>query len=185
MEALWPEAAPGAATHRLQVAASNVRQSLTRAGLADGTLQRHGDAYRLTVADAVLDVGEFESLVRKAVSAEAAGDLDSALRHLSAALSLYVGDLLEEVGPCEWVLAERDRLQLACAATAAAAARIHLSRGEHADALSVARRAVALEPMRDSTWALLSEIQESMGDSFAAEATRRQYRLMCDDLTHS
>jgi DNA-binding SARP family transcriptional activator len=86
------------------------------------------------------------------------------------------------MGPSEWVVLERDRLRIACAATAMAAAQAHRTLGRGEDALAMARRAIALEPMRDSGWTLLVEIQQDMGDRTAAEVTRREFRRMREEL---
>jgi DNA-binding SARP family transcriptional activator len=182
IEALWPEAPMGAATHRLQVAVSNVRQCLAAAGLGDKTLQRHGDAYALVLPEAILDIAEFEQETRQAKYAELRGDDESAVRHWSLAVELYTDDLLPEAGPSEWVVGERDRLRLACAGAADAAARAHQRLGQLADALRLARRALMLEPMRDSAWSLLAQIQDGMGDLTAAEVTRREFRRVSHEL---
>jgi DNA-binding SARP family transcriptional activator len=182
MEALWPDAPFGAATHRLQVAASNVRQCLAAAGLGDGTVERHGDAYRLVLPEARFDIDEFEEHGRLAARAEAAGDLETALEHRSRAVDVYSDDLLPEMGPSEWVVLERDRIRIACAATAMAAAQAHRTLGRAEDALRMARRAISLEPLRDSGWTLLAKIQEDMGDRTAAEVTRREFRRVREEL---
>ena len=81
-----------------------------------------------------------------------------------AALELYRGDLLGEAGPAEWVVAERERLRVAAATAAYTAAQLSLRLRAPAEALPLARRATVLDPLRDSAWALLAEIQERMGD---------------------
>ena len=47
-----------------------------------------------------------------------------------------------------------------------------------AHALPWARRATELEPLRDSAWTLLAEVQTRMGDVRAAAATRREHALV-------
>ncbi len=182
IEALWPEAPVGAATHRLQVAVSNVRQCLAAAGLGDKTLRRRGDAYALVLPEAVLDTEEFEQQIRRAKHAQSLGDDEAALRHWSGAVDLYTDDLLPEIGPSEWVVAERERLRLACSGAADSAARAHRHLGQLQDALRLARRALMVEPMRDSAWSLLAQIQEGMGDRTAAEMTRREFRKVTLEL---
>ena len=56
IDALWPDAPADAGPHRLQVAASNVRQSLAAVGLGDQAVQRNGDAYRLVLPGAWVDL---------------------------------------------------------------------------------------------------------------------------------
>jgi DNA-binding SARP family transcriptional activator len=174
IDALWPDAPPAAGTHRLQVAASNVRQCLAAAGLGDQTVRRHADAYRLELPGAWFDLARFEELSQAGQRATADGDSGSALGHWSAALELYAGELLPEVGPAEWVLTERERLRIC--ATEAALGIAGLTRDDNpAEAVRAAQRAVELDPLRDTSWLLLAELQESAGDPTAAAATRREH----------
>ncbi len=182
IDALWPDAPLEAATHRLQVAASNVRQCLATARLGEGTIQRHGDAYRLQLIDASLDVTEFEDQLRRAARAEADGDVMAALTRWTAAVEMYRGDLLPELGPTEWVLGERERLRLAAAGAAVAAAGLNLRLGRPTHALPAARRAVDLDPLRDTSWLLLADVQESLGDTMSAAMTRQGHAQICAEL---
>ena len=99
-----------------------------------------------------------------------------------AALELYRGELLGEAGPAEWVVAERDRLRVAAAGAAYSAGRLSLRLRQPADALALGRRATELDPLRDSAWALLAEVQERMGDRGSAAATRREHALVAAQL---
>lgn len=174
IDALWPDAPPTAGPHRLQVATSNIRQCLAAAGLGDQTVRRHADAYRLELPGAWFDLAEFEHRSQCGQRAVADGDPGSAVEHWSAALELYTGELLPEVGPAEWVLAERERLRIA--ATEAALGIAGLTRASSpAEAVRAAQRAVELDPLRDTSWLLLAELQDSAGDPTAAAATRREH----------
>jgi len=175
IDMLWPRTPLDAATHRLHAAASSVRRCLADAGLSGDLVRRHGCAYSLAVEGAVLDVAEFEARLREVAQCETAGDQEGALRAGIAALNAYGGDLLSELGPAEWVVAERDRLRVAAANVAYSAGHLSLRLRTPADALPLVRRATVLDPLRDSTWALLAEIQERMGDLRSAAATRREH----------
>jgi DNA-binding SARP family transcriptional activator len=174
IDALWPDAPPEAGPHRLQVAASNVRQCLTAIGLSDQAVQRNGDAYRLVLPDAWIDLLEFERQLRKARRSGTLADW-------SGVLDLYVGELLPEVGAAEWVLAERDRYRLAAADAAVQVAGL----AEDAQALRAAHRAVELDSLRDSSWLLLADLQAEQGDPTAAAATRREHARICAELAVS
>jgi DNA-binding SARP family transcriptional activator len=174
IDALWPDAPPEAGPHRLQVAASNVRQCLTAIGLSDQAVQRNGDAYRLLLPDAWIDLLEFERQLRKARRSGTLADW-------SGVLDLYVGELLPEVGAAEWVLAERDRYRLAAADAAVQVAGL----AEDAQALRAAHRAVELDSLRDSSWLLLADLQAEQGDPTAAAATRREHARICAELAVS
>ncbi len=177
IDLLWPGTSVEAAAHRLHAAASSVRHSLAAAGLGTDVVRRSGETYCLALPGAVLDVAEFEAHVREAARREAVGEHAASLSAARAALDLYAGDLLGDAGPAEWVVSERDRLRVAAANTAFAAARVSLGIRTAADALPMAHRVTEIEPLRDSGWQLLAEIQEIMGDFSSAAATRREHRL--------
>jgi DNA-binding SARP family transcriptional activator len=181
IDALWPEASVEAATHRLHAAASSLRRCLSEAGLQD-VVRRHGSAYSLTIENAVLDAAEFDGSIREAGRCGARGDKSGALEGFLAAIDLYQGDLLPEAGPAEWVVAERERLRAAAATAAYTAGTLSLRLRSPADALPAARRATELDPLRDSAWALLAEVQERMGDLKSAAATRREHALIVAEL---
>ena len=94
------------------------------------------------------------------------------------ALEAYQGDLLGEAGPAEWVVGERDRLRVAAATAAYSAGQLSLRLRTPAEALPLARRATELDPLRDSAWAMLADVQERMGDLGSAAATRREHALV-------
>lgn len=185
IDALWPDAPVDTAGHRLHAAASSLRKGLSEAELGDDAVQRHGSAYRLWLGDVVLDVAELETAVREAARNEARNDLEAALGWHLRAVETYQGDLLPETGPAEWVVAARDRLRVAAASAAYSAGRLALMTRAPEEALSAARRATELDPLRDSAWALLAEVQTRMGDLGSATATRREHDLVAAQLTGS
>ncbi len=174
LDLLWPDVRVEAATHRLHAATSSLRGCLAEAGLGHTSVERHGSAYALRLPGAVLDVDEFQDCLDQATRAMVREDHPTALRASLAALRTYRGDLLTEAGPADWVVGERDRLRVAAASAAYTAARLSLALRAPEEALTVARRATALDPLRDSAWGLLADVQARMGDFTAAEATRRE-----------
>jgi len=183
IDQLWPGTSIDAAAHRLHAAASSVRRCLAGAGLGDDVVRRHGSAYSLTIDGATLDVAAFEALLRDASRRETAGDPQGALTAGMKALELYQGDLLDEAGPVEWVVADRDRLRVAAATAAYSAGQLCLSLRTPAEALPLARRAIELDALRDSAWLLLAEIQQRMGDLGSAAATRREQAVVAAQMT--
>lgn len=182
IDLLWPDAALPAGTRRLQVAVSSVRRLLSGARLGDDVLERHGDAYRLEIPGARHDLDIFAARVRRSHEHRSAGNGPDAVREGLAALEAYRGDLLPEVGPAEWVVAERERLRMTAAEVAGHVARLCLELGHHDEGLLAARRSVQLDPFRDTAWLLLAALQESAGDPSAASATRRRYSRITADL---
>ena len=105
-----------------------------------------------------------------------------ALRFRLDALDLYAGDLLPEVGPAEWVVAERDRLRTAAARVGAEAARLAYELGGVRGRPDAARRSLELDPFHDPSWTLLAEVHERLGDHSAAAVTRREHARVTADL---
>lgn len=171
IDALWPDAPAEAGTHRLQVAASNVRQCLAGLGLGDQAVQRNGDAYRLVLPRVWADLAEFDDRLKRARRSGTLADW-------SGVLDLSGGELLPEVGAADWVLAERDRYRVAAADAAVQVAGL----AADTQALRAAQRAVELDPLRDSSWLLLADLQEEQGDPTAAAATRREHQRICAEL---
>jgi DNA-binding SARP family transcriptional activator len=179
---LWPDASLTSGVRSLQVAVSSLRQCLAAAGLPEDCLQRKGDAYGLRLPGAEVELAEFEELLRRGGRAEAAGDVRQAMQAQLAALDLYSGDLLPEVGPAEWVVQERDRLRDAAARAGADASRGALRLGELATGIRAVRRSLELDPYHDQSWQLLIELFERAGDHTAAAVTRRDHERVCADL---
>ena len=178
VDALWPDAMLASGIRSLQVAVSSIRQCLSAAGIAEDALRRHGDAYALQLPGASDQLADFERLAH-AAGREQGTD---ALRSRLAALDRYAGDLLPEVGPAEWVVEERNRLRLLAASVGSAAARDALAAGELRTAIDAARRSVALDPYHDSSWQLVVEINERLGDQTAAAVARREQARVWADL---
>jgi DNA-binding SARP family transcriptional activator len=180
--ALWPEASLHSGIRSLQVAVSCVRHCLTAAGLPEDCLQRQGDAYALVLPAVRSELTEFDRLIRQGDRAEVAGDPHLTLQHRLAALDLYAGDLLPEVGPVEWVAQERDRLRTAAAHVGAEAARTAQGLDVSAVGIRAARRSLQLDPYQDQSWHLLVALLERVGDHAAASVTRRDHQRICADL---
>ncbi len=179
---LWPDATLAAGIRSLQVAASSVRQCLAAAGLSEDVVRREADAYGLRLPGCVDQLRDFERLTRQAARDESTGRVREALRFRLDALDLYVGDLLPEVGPAEWVVAERERLRTAAARVGAEAARLAYELEEFASARDAARRSLDLDPFHDPSWTLLAEVHERLGDHTAAAVTRREHARITADL---
>ena len=180
IDSLWPGARLDVGTHRLQVAVSSVRRLLEDHGVPAGVVQRHGDAYRLALPGASVDV----HLLDRAITAvgRAVRDADPVLLADRAAevLELYQGDLLPEVGSAEWVLDERDRLRLGVATALASSAAACLDLGRPDLGLWQARRVVQLDPLRDTAWLVLARIQQELGDHSAAQVTLAEHSRVRD-----
>lgn len=183
IEQFWPDVPAEPATHRLQVAMSSARRLLEKEGAGWGAVQRRGDAYRLQLPGAAVDTHLLEEGVARLVRLVRGGTRVAAVEQVTEILSLYRGDLLPEAGTAEWVLAERDRLRVLTAAALTTAARSCLEWRWPDHGLAAARRAVELDPLRDTAWWLLAQTQDAMGDSSAALATRAEYDRVTAELS--
>ena len=178
IDALWPDAALASGIRSLQVAVSSIRQCLNAGGITEDALRRHGDAYALELPSASDQLADFQRLAHAATRAPR----PRAIQLRLAALDRYAGDLLPEVGPVEWVVEERTRLRLLAAEVGSEAARDALAADDLRTALEAARRSVALDPYHDSSWELIVEICERIGDHSAAAVARREQARVWVDL---
>lgn len=178
IEALWPEASLSSGIRSLQVAVSSVRQCLTAGGVPGEPLRRQGESYELVLAGVEADVVTFEKLADRAHGRSPV----TALADRRAALELYQGELLPEVGPADWVVDERDRLRLLAASVAGAAAADAVAVADPASALDLARRSVGLDPCHDPAWRLLIQTCRDLGDLSAAAVARAEHRQVWQDL---
>lgn len=191
IDALWPEADFTAGLRRLQVSVSSVRQLLEHAGWGTDCLVRSGNAYRLQLPEADVDVRLLEARVAEISRSRDAvrGSDDAWIARIELVadelLELYRGDLLPEVGPAEWVLPERDRLRLLTASALASVSRSGLAAGRPDLALVPARRLVEIDPLRDTAWLLLARIQRGLGDHNAADDTLAAYHRIGAELRGS
>ena len=178
IDALWPDLDVAAGTHNLQVYVSSLR-TLLEPGVLRGASRlvvRDSDRYTLRLPDSSsCDVQEFEIATAEAERSRALGDLDSAVAALEKAMLLYVGDLLPEDGPAEWVTGPRDHYRIRAAEAGAALAELLLARDLPDRAAAAALRSIDIEPCRDGSWRLLLAAYGASGDLAAAEHTRRSY----------
>ncbi len=178
VDALWPDATLASGIRCLQVAVSSIRQCLAASGVTEDALRRAGDTYALRLPDVTDQLADFERLAQAAAHQPP----EIALASRLAALELYVGDLLPEIGPAEWVVEERSRLRHLAASVASEAARDALDAGHFRIALGAAHRSVALDAYHDSSWQLVVEINERLGDHAGAAVARREQALIWADL---
>ncbi len=177
-EAMWPQLDGAAALHNLHVCVSGLRTAL-EPGVARGASRlvvRDGDRYLLALPDgSVSDLRTFDDRTAAAETASATGDPDRAIADLEAALDVYVGEVLPEDGPTEWVLPHREHYQVRAAEAAAQLGRLHLDQHRPDQAASAARRSIDIDPFRDASWRLLIAAHHAAGNLAGAEEARRSY----------
>ena len=185
LEALWPDLKPEAGIRNLQVAISQLRGFLEpEAGRGDHRLLlRDGESYRIALAPTdACDVLEFEQAVAAWRRIRNTGRTEEIADTLRAAHLCYAGSLLPEVGPAEWVVAERRRLRIRAADVTGALAEAELALARPVEASEAARRSLELDRYRDRSWQLLVAAHREAGSTAAAERAQREYERVISTL---
>lgn len=168
---LWSERGDKQARDSLKQALLRLRKALN--GMQAPALLSDRESVTLDSAAVSVDVAEFERLVGEGTP-----------EAISRAMTLYRGDLLDGLevrDPAfeEWLLVERQRLRdLAREALAALLAR-HVADRVHEQAAAVARRLVALDPLREDAHRALMRIYAEQGQTALA---LKQYQTCRDRL---
>jgi DNA-binding SARP family transcriptional activator len=117
-----------------------------------------------------VDVAEFEAAAGTAATARAAGD-DAGFRQAAAgALRAYRGELLPALYD-DWVAADRDRLHRRCLALLDQLIEVDRAAGAYQDAIERARQRIDLEPLEETGYRTLLQLQALAGDRAAALQT--------------
>lgn len=175
LEWFWPGRDPERAQHSLQVAVSELRKLLEPAvtGVRGSVVRRDAGGYGLHLGpDDEHDARTFERLLHDARIA-ADGAAGTAL--YQAAVDAYPADLLPDDGVSEWVVHERERLRSAAVSACRVLADRHARSGDHAAAIQVCRRGLAVDAYQDGLWQRLALSLDEAGEPAAAAAARRAY----------
>jgi len=152
---LWPEKTDDKARASLNTELWRVRQSL---GKADQYLELTRDTLALKIPAEQVDIHKFRALVKR-------GDVPA----LQEALALYRGGFLEGCYS-DWCLLEREQLADLFRAALDGLLRHHESRGEFSEAIAIAKRLAALDPLREEMHRALMRLYAALGDRPAALA---------------
>ena len=145
VDEIWGDHPPNTATKVVHGYVSQLRKAL-----GDGLLETERGGYRLRVTADEVDVGRFESLIRRGRAALDTGDPRYATAMIREALELWRGPPLAEFGSYNFAAAERDRLlelrlvALACRVDA------DLALGSHATAVPELQALVIEHPFRET-----------------------------------
>lgn len=126
-----------------------------------------------------LDVARFEEHVAAAARAAAARDRDAFVASAERAVQTYRGDLLLGFYD-DWVTDERDRLHRACVSIVDRLIGTYAEQGDAGAAAAHARRRVVLEPLEESGYATLIELEARAGDRAAAVRAFHQCASMLE-----
>jgi SARP family transcriptional regulator, regulator of embCAB operon len=184
IDAAWEQSAPQEARANLHSYVSNLRRLLNSAGVDGRTvLAAAPPGYRLSVPDTDCDIGRFVMEKTAGVRAAADGRFEQASRHLSAALTEWRGQVLEDlrnfqfVGPFAAALIE-DKVIVH---TARVEAEIACGRG-HA-VIGELEALTTEHPYREPLWAqLITAYYIAERQSDALDAYRRLKTTLAEDL---
>jgi WD40 repeat protein/DNA-binding SARP family transcriptional activator len=188
----WPDRPERMARHSLSQALSSLRQLIDN----DGAASPHLDATHHTLqfdagSDTCLDVAAFMDRIAACRRHAHAGlaPCDPCLARLEQAVALYQGEFLEGFSLAdapafeEWLTLQRERLHRLAIEALQDLAGAYEGRGAFECGVQVARRAVAMDPLRESAHRTLMRLLALAGERSAAIA---QYdaccRILADEL---
>lgn len=173
----WPDSTEVQSRTNLRRELHRLRQDLPEVdghlGMAGPVLWWRGDS------EVDLDVARFEEHVAAADRAAAAGDRAAFVASAEQAVQRYRGDLLLGFYD-DWVTGERDRLHRACVSVVDRLIGAYAELGDAGAAAAEARRRVVLEPLEESGYATLIELEARAGDRAAAVKAFHQCAAMLE-----
>ena len=164
---LWPESTDAQALTNLRRELHHLRQIL---GDEPSLVVTPRDLCWRDTKTCRVDVRVFDTQRKAALAAAAAGDDDGILRHASAAIAAYRGELLPGVYD-DWLLDARAQLERQCVDLCDLACAARARAGDLAGAVEAARRRVQLQPLEEVGYRTLMELQADLGDRAGAVST--------------
>ena len=144
MDALWGAAPPRSAVQSLQVYVHGLRQAV-----GSDRIETHGTGYRLPVGSGELDYERFVGLVAAGSRALEAGDALDAAHLVAAALELWRGSALADLGGEPVADVEAPRLEEHRLAARELLNDAELALGRHEALIPELERVIASEPYRE------------------------------------
>ncbi|MGI5453840.1 ABC transporter substrate-binding protein [Streptomyces sp. CA-249302] len=186
VDEIWGDDPPDGAVTSLQTYVFHLRRILEpgRArGAAAELLVTEGRGYRLRTDPAATDAGRFEAAVRKGREELDEGRHADAGRTLRAALELWCGAVLEDLGEYGFVRREAARLEDVRLAALEARVETDLASGRHAAVVGELEQLVAAHPFREQLCAQLMLALYRCGRQAEALACYRRLReRLADEL---
>jgi DNA-binding SARP family transcriptional activator len=182
IEILWPSSTPHAAATTLRSAINALRNVLepdrpNRAPSRYVVTQTPGYAFHLS-PEIWLDVDEFEHLLNRVHNIT---DSTARLPLLERAIELYSDDYLISDPYADWLLAERERLRERFFNALLLASEIYAESGHYADAITICRRMLARDEVRENAYQSLMRYQAESGDSAGALLTYERCRSILSE----
>ena len=160
---LWPNVDERRGWDRLKVTMYHLRQELCAIGMGKDVLKTVDDAYLLRRDAVRVDAETFENLLAEGWAQQHQQCWAEALSCYTEAEHLYRGDYLEEDIYEDWCAEERERLRELYLELLADMAQCYALRDNYAEAVRVCRKALVLEPCRESVHQTLMEYLVHLG----------------------
>ncbi|HLL65001.1 MAG TPA: BTAD domain-containing putative transcriptional regulator [Micromonosporaceae bacterium] len=182
-DALWGEQLPADAANALQIRVSKLRRALSGAGLDGNVIATRAPGYLLTLPAEAVDAHRFEQAAARGRAAAVAGDSEAALAHYTAAMALWRGTALADLGDAEWVCAERIRLTELHLGVVEDRLELLLGAGHCGEAVADLERLVTEHPLRERLYRLLMLALYRTGRQADALAVHQRLRhRLADEL---
>jgi DNA-binding SARP family transcriptional activator len=182
---LWEGNPPASLSATVQSLVYRIRKLLAEAGAdqAGVTLRGRGSGYVLSGEAAQVDANRFEELAAEGRRRAEAGDPDSAIEALNAALNLWRGSALADVADLPFARPEAARLEEAKLVAVEGLAGAELARGRPAAALELLEPHTAAHPLREAAWGQLMMALYRLGRQAEALRAFQQLRhVLADEL---
>lgn len=180
VEELWEEDPPGTARHTLQGYVHRLRGAL---GPDGWRLQTRPPGYRLKVSAGELDAQRFQDLAAEGRRALVRGEPPAAAELLAAALGLWRGPLLADLGEVAALEPERARLEALQLTALEDRLEAELALGGHGALVGELERLVAEHPFRERLWGqLMLALYRSGRQADALAAFHRARKLLDEEL---
>ncbi|MBS1694258.1 MAG: AAA family ATPase [Actinobacteria bacterium] len=186
IDAVWGEDAPASATASLQAYISNLRRALrdgSRESRLASPIIRQPPGYYLDLDPDDVDLVVFEAACVRAAAAVEAGDWAEALAETGAALALWRGTLLEDLGDEPWVAQDAARVRELHTDCLDHRATALLALGRVAQALAEVTRLRAADPLADrGCWLQMLTLHRAGRTAEALEVYTRHARVLDAEL---
>jgi DNA-binding SARP family transcriptional activator/Tfp pilus assembly protein PilF len=178
---LWGTAPPPSAQVAVRNYVKRLRQTLAEAG--PGLIGTWPGGYLLSVEPSGLDVARFQNLLRAAQAAVRDGSWEQATAQATAALALWRGDPLVDIGSDALAAREVPRLAELYLQALEARTDADLKLGRHASVIGELRRQVSTHPLREHLHAqLMLALYQSGRQAEALAAYQHVRRVLREEL---